>query len=56
MDFRLSTYAVLILASVIEKEERFEPNRPAIAGVFFNRLDNGMRIDADITLCYGLKK
>lgn len=54
LDFSLTSYGVLTLASVIEKEERVDANRPAIAWVFFNRLNDGMRIDADITLCYGL--
>jgi len=45
---------MLILASVVEKEERNTKNKPTVAGIFFNRLANGMRLDADITLCYGL--
>ena len=54
--FTLSSYGALILASVIEKEERTEKNKPTIASVFFNRLDNDMKLDADITLCYGLRE
>jgi len=53
-DFSLSSYGALILASIIEKEERSNAQRPAIAGVFYNRLQDGMKIDADISLCYGL--
>jgi UPF0755 protein len=53
-DFRLTTYGALILASIIEKEERISANRPQVASVFFNRLQAGMQIDADISLCYGL--
>lgn len=52
--FSLSTYGALSLASVIEKEERVPKNRVTIASVFYNRLNDGMRIDADITLCYWL--
>jgi UPF0755 protein len=44
------------LSTVVEKEERSNSNKPTVAGVFFNRLDKGMRLDADITLCYGLKE
>jgi len=41
------------LASVIENEEKANANKPAIAGIFLNRIQQGMRLDADITLCYG---
>lgn len=52
---QLTSYQVLILASVIENEEKHAENKPIIAGIFLNRLDKGMRLDADVTLCYGLK-
>jgi UPF0755 protein len=52
----LNRYQQLILATVIEKEERVDKNRAIIAGIFLNRLAQKMRIDADITLCYGLKQ
>ena len=55
-DFKLSSYGALILASLIEKEERNDENKPLIASIFFNRLDKNTKIDADISLCYGLKK
>ncbi len=51
---KLSWYDVVVLASVVEKEERNTKNKPTVAGIFINRLANGMRLDADITLCYGL--
>lgn len=54
--FTLSPYDIIILASVIEKEERNDNNKSTIAGIFLNRLDTWMRIDADITLCYWLKQ
>ena len=54
-DFSLSTYWALILWSIIEKEERYGPNRIDIANIFYNRLNTWMRIDADISLCYWLK-
>ena len=49
-------YGGLILASVIEKEENKDANKPLIASIFFNRLESGMRLDADITLCYGFSE
>lgn len=52
--FDVSPYEFLILASIIEKEERNALNKPTIAWIFLNRIANDMRIDADITLCYGL--
>lgn len=51
----LQNYRALILASVIENEEKADANKPIIAGIFINRLKAGMRLDADVTLCYGLK-
>lgn len=51
----MTPYQILTLASVIEKEERAAANKPTVAGIFLKRLSLGMRIDADITLCYGLK-
>ena len=53
--FTLWRYNIVTLASIIEKEERNNANKPTIAGIFLNRIQAGMRIDADITLCYGLK-
>jgi len=53
---KLDWYDLLTLATVIEKEEKNNLNKATIAGIFFNRLSNWMRLDADITLCYGLKE
>ena len=52
---QLSAYEVLILASVIENEEKSAKNKPTVAGIFINRLEKKMRLDADVTLCYNLK-
>lgn len=48
-------YTTMILASILEKEERNNNNKATVAWIFLKRLEIWMKIDADITLCYGLK-
>ncbi len=49
-----SSYDLITLASILEKEERNPTNKPIVAGIFFKRLNNGISLGADVSLCYGL--
>jgi len=48
-------YKTIIMASIVEKEERVEKNRPVVAWILIKRLQIGMLIGADISLCYFFK-
>ncbi len=52
--FDLDFYDIVKLASIIEKEENYDQNKPLIAWIFINRLNENMRLDADVSLCYWL--
>jgi cell division protein YceG involved in septum cleavage len=50
----LTEYDVLILASMIEREVAVARERPIVAGVMYNRLKAGMRLDIDATVQFAL--
>ena len=50
----LTKYDVLILASMIEREVAVAKERPIVAGVMYNRLKAGMRLDIDATVQYAI--
>lgn len=43
---------VLTIASLVEREARLDEDRPMIAGVIQNRLNQGMKLDLDATIKY----
>lgn len=51
---KLSMHEVMTLASVVQYEGTTEEDMKKIAGVFYNRLDKGMRLQSSVTVCYAL--
>ncbi len=49
-----SVHEILTLASVIERESKFPEDRPKVAQVFLNRINEGMKLQSDITAAYAL--
>jgi UPF0755 protein len=49
-----SPYEALILASIIERETQAEFDRSYVSAVFHRRLAEGMRLESDPTVIYGL--
>ena len=51
MDF----YDTITLASIVEKEAVYNDEKPTIASVYLNRIDFGMKLQADPTVAYVLE-
>ncbi len=50
----LTRHQVLTLASIIEKESGNPEEQPLVSSVLHNRLDRGMKLQADPTVIYGI--
>ncbi|MBW3658806.1 MAG: endolytic transglycosylase MltG [Actinobacteria bacterium] len=48
----LDRYEVLTLASLVERETRVDAERPQVAGVIHNRMEEGMLLQIDATVLY----
>lgn len=50
----MTRHEIVILASIIEGEVRYGPDRKFVSSVYHNRLRRGMRLQADPTVIYAL--
>lgn len=50
----LTVHQILTVASIVQREGVVADELPRIAAVFWNRIDNDMRLDADPTTQYGV--
>jgi UPF0755 protein len=51
-----SYHQLLTLASIVELEAQNSSDRKGVAGVMYNRLNNGWSLGSDVTAYYGVKK
>jgi UPF0755 protein len=50
----ISLTELITMASIIEAETRYEPEKKTISGVYYNRLNKKMKLEADPTVQYAL--
>lgn len=53
-DMKMNPHEILTLASIIERESKFDEDRPKVSQVFLNRIDLKMKLQSDITVSYAL--
>lgn len=51
---KLSLHDIIKLASMVQYEASTEKDMQLVAGVFFNRLAKGMKLQSSVTVCYSL--
>ena len=54
-ELNMTPVQVITLASIVHKETVKKSERPRVAGVYLNRLKDGMKLQADPTVIYALK-
>ena len=50
----LTPREVYTLASIVESETKVDAEKPTVAGVYLNRLERGIKLDADPTVIFGI--
>jgi UPF0755 protein len=55
-ELNMNEREVITLASIIEHEAIYDRERPIISAVYHNRLSKKMRLQADPTVVYGIKR
>jgi len=51
-ELHMTRHQIVTLASIIEAEVRYRPDRPYVSAVYHNRLKRGMPLQADPTIIY----
>jgi UPF0755 protein len=51
-ELQMTRHQIVTLASIIEAEVRYRPDRPYVSAVYHNRLKRGMALQADPTVVY----
>lgn len=55
-ELHMTRQELVTLASIIEAEVRYSPDRPYVSAVYHNRLKRGMALQADPTVVYAYQK